>query len=206
MNRRCAVISGGEFDTVDIIKESDFVIACDKGYEWAKRLGIRPDLVIADFDSYRGQVEEGIPVKKYPCEKDDTDTMAAVKYACENGFDEVVLFCAMGGRADHAFANYQSCAYAVERGLKAYIYGAKNRILFLKDSEITLNKNDNFSLSVFAFSDVCEGVTIRGAKYEIEDARLTNTFPLGASNEWKGDKATIRVRSGILMIVESAYA
>ncbi len=202
---RCVIISGGVYDVLPEIHGDDFVIACDKGYEYARRNNIRPDLVIADFDSYGGDVEEDIPVLRYPCEKDDTDTMAAVKYAVSNGLSEIVLCCAQGGRADHAFANIQSCVYAVKNGLKASILSTLDEVVFLKDEEISLKRKEGFSLSVFSITDESQGVTISGAKYEVRDALLTNSFPIGVSNEWKEESVRISVNSGILMVVMSKY-
>jgi thiamine pyrophosphokinase len=199
----CIIISGGEYDIIPEVQPGDYVIACDKGYEYAKRSGIRPDIVIADFDSYDGSVDITIPVLKYPCEKDDTDTMAAVKYAVAKGFSDIVLCCAQGGRTDHALANIQSCAYAADRGIKVTICSSDNEIRFLKDDFTEIEKKEGFSLSVFSFTDRSEGVDILGAKYEICNATVTNSFPLGVSNEWREDIVKIAVKSGILMIVTS---
>ncbi len=203
MEKRCVIISGGEYDLFPKLNKEDFIIACDKGYVYALRNGIRPDLIIADFDSFEGEADPEIPVLRYPCEKDDTDTMAAVKYAVEKGFSEVILCCALGGRLDHEFANLQSCAYAVERGLKASVFGERERITFLKNGSVEAAREEGRSLSVFSITDRSEGVSVTGCKYELKDALLVNSFPLGVSNEWKADKAVISVKSGILMIVES---
>ena len=133
--RRCVIISGGDFDTSADIVPGDFVIACDKGYTYAERLGIRPDLVIGDFDSCTGKVKEGIPVRRLPCEKDDTDTMSAVRYAVGSGFEEIVLCCALGGRADHAYSNYQAGVFAVTNGAAFTITSDDTRISFLCSGE-----------------------------------------------------------------------
>ena len=56
-------------------------------------------------------------------------------------------------------------------------------------------------LSVFSHSDTCKGVTIRGTKYELEDAELNSRFPLGVSNEFLGREAAVTVREGIALLV-----
>lgn len=203
MEKRCVIVSGGEYDLFPELNKDDFIIACDKGYSYALKRGVRPDLIIADFDSFKGKTDPEIPVLKYPCEKDDTDTMAAVKYAVEKSFSEVVLCCALGGRLDHGYANLQSCVYAVEKGLRASVFGEREKVTFIKNRSLEVKKEEGSSLSVFSITDKSEGVSVTGSKYELRDAVLVNSFPLGVSNEWKGDKAVISVRSGILMIVES---
>ena len=71
--KACAIVSGGSFSPLDGIGRADFVIACDKGCEYTAACGIKPDLLVGDFDSYTGEKPEDVPVLGLPCEKDDTD-------------------------------------------------------------------------------------------------------------------------------------
>ena len=71
----------------------------------------------------------------------------------------------------------------------------------IKDSEIEFPSKENGFISVFSLSDKSEGVTISGLKYEIENAELTNNFPLGVSNEYIGKPSKISVKKGILLII-----
>ncbi|WP_423838563.1 hypothetical protein, partial [Treponema porcinum] len=43
----------------------------------------------------------------------------------------------------------------------------------------------------------------KGTKYTLDNAVLTNAFPLGVSNEWAENTAEIGVKDGILLVVES---
>lgn len=181
----------------------DFVIACDQGFAHAKMAGIRPKLIMGDFDSYDGALPEDIPVERFRREKDDTDTMIAVKYAIAQGFEEISLLCALGGRLDHSYANIQSAVYAAERDVRASILSADTRIYMLKNGSMDIRCEDDFSLSLFSMSDCCKGVCVSGVKYELCDATLTNSFPLGVSNRCKAETARVSVKSGILMIMQS---
>ncbi len=199
----CIIISGGDFSPIPAPGPSDFVIACDRGYLHALRCGIRPDLVVSDFDSYDGAVDPEIPVNRFRSEKDDTDTMIAIRSAAEKGFDRVRLYCALGGRLDHTLANLQSLVFAEEHGLHGSIHSEDTVIHTLQKGSLTLPRREGWALSVFAAKDRCEGVSIRGAKYPVDHACLTNGFPLGVSNQWAADAATVSVESGILLIVEA---
>ena len=56
-------------------------------------------------------------------------------------------------------------------------------------------------VSVFSGSTKAEGVTLCGLKYELNNAVLTNTFPIGVSNEFIDRESSISVSDGTLFIV-----
>ena len=200
---RCVVISGGDFSPVSGISPDDFVIACDRGYVYCERLGLRPDLIISDFDSYSGPVDSEIPLNRFVSEKDDTDTMLAVRYAVEHGFHELLLCCALGGRLDHLIANLQSLVFAQKHGLPAILLSEDTEIRTLAGGALRIPRREDRSLSVFALDGPCQGVCITGAKYPLANAELLPSFPLGVSNTWAGEEAVISVEEGILLIVLS---
>ena len=229
---KCLIISGGDFTLKENIRMEapDFVIACDRGYRNAERMGIRPDLIIGDFDSaekdgamrcVRGggsdpgaktaapvDSDEESAVQTFPVEKDDTDTMLAAREALRRGFCEVEVTCFGGGRLDHLLANLQTGAFLAEAGIRAVLTSDDAAVFVQKaPCRMVLPYETGRSLSVFSLSDECTGVTIRGAKYETENARITNTFPIGVSNEWKhadGEMvpaAEISAETGILAVM-----
>ncbi|HOO80314.1 MAG TPA: thiamine diphosphokinase [Lachnospiraceae bacterium] len=199
----CLIISGGAYSKIGKPAKGTFVIACDHGYEYAWMDGIVPDLVIGDFDSYQGKLPEDIPVRKLNCEKDDTDTMDAIREALQKGCKNITITCALGLRLDHTFANLQSAAFATMEGATVQIVEASERIYFVKDSSISLDAATGYSLSVFAFSKECVGVSIQGAKYPLDHYHMVNSYPIGVSNEWKEPTVKISVEQGLLMIVLS---
>ena len=200
------IISGGELEYTklpDEIKIGDYyVIAADKGYEYALRLGISPDAVVGDFDTL-GKVPECGETQVYPKEKDDTDTMLAARLCVKKGFKEAVIIGALGGRLDHTVANIQTLKFLLDSGVKAEIISPDEKITLLKDSEIILSRTEGFSLSVFALDSECRGVTERGVKYPAEKAVINSGFPIGACNEITDKCACISVEKGTLLIIQS---
>ena len=203
MSKRCIIISGGEYSPITDIKNEDFIIACDKGYEYAQKDGITPDLLIGDFDSYTGNLDVDIPIQRYKCEKDDTDTGIAVQYAVENNYDEILIYCALGGRLDHLLGNIQLGTYAAKKGVSIRILSEDNELYFLSNSCISLYRRNGYSISTFSLTDTCEGLTITGAKYPLNNATFNNDSTLGVSNEWDKDIIDISVGNGVLLIVLS---
>ena len=199
----CTIISAADIDDFHALKSStlnSYIICADGGYIHAVNAGIYPDVVIGDFDTFTGELSTDIECIRYPSEKDDTDTMLAIKLALERGYRNINIFGAMGGRFDHTYANIQALAYATVHGCTAKIIGGAVTITHIKDDRIVL-PSMNGIFSVFAYSDICEGVTISGAKYPLDRATITSTFPIGTSNQFNGQDVEISVEHGSLLIV-----
>ena len=203
MQDTCLIISGGDFSPLpEELRRSAYVIACDRGWQYARRLGLKPDLVVGDFDS-APPPDTDVPVRRVPTHKDDTDTMLAARCALEKGYRNIAVCCAFGGRLDHTLANLQTAAWLVDRGARARLVGDGTDALAFSGGEAVFPRRAGWSLSVFALSDLCEGVSIRGTEYSCEDAVLTNAFPLGVSNVWAAGEAAVSVRSGIILVIQS---
>lgn len=203
---RCLIFCGGDeqklwFD----IRPEDYVIAADKGYEYAVKLGVEPDLLMGDFDSFV-KVDEtalkGIKVERFPVEKDDTDTAIAIKRAIELGYKEIYLFGASGGeRIDHTLANISLLAYGAERGARVYMFDKKSCLTVIKDNEICFDATCKGDLSVFAYGGIAKGVTEKNLKYELQNAELKPEVSLGVSNSFVGKQASVKAKDGMLLIV-----
>lgn len=202
----CLIITGGAECSVPpvYISKASYVIACDRGYLWAKKQGIKADLVLGDFDSYCGTIEDCVEVKKLPCKKDDTDTHYAVKHALLMGYTEIVIACAFGGRLDHTLSNIQTARFiASNPHCNAILIGQSETMYVFSDTYISLQKKEGWCFSVFSLSDKSTGVCIEGAKYNVQDVSLVNSFPIGQSNEYIEDFVTISVETGALCVIET---
>ena len=204
MSEFCLIISGAPecYFPVSFTK-ADFVIACDAGYIHAQRADIVPDVIIGDFDSYLGDLPGGVEIIRTKPEKDDTDTMMALKLAIRRGYRRIMLVGALGGRVDHMLANISLIAFAASKGADLQIVDGHHQIFAVRDGKRRVPRSSWRNISVFAFDTECTGVTLRGVKYPLEGAVLTNTFALGVSNEFTEDIAEISVESGILIVVLS---
>lgn len=201
-----AIIAGGKKSPLKNISDADFVIACDKGLNYALEEKIEPDLFVGDGDSFSGNLPKNVENVKLPKEKDDTDLMAAVKIALEKFVPEKLLFyCACGGRLDHFLGNLQAATFAAKRGVKVEIIDLYDHFFVFFGGENEANeeaflKRDGYSFSVLSLTDKCEGVCISGAKYEIENATIYNDFPIGVSNEWINDEIRVSLLRGVLCV------
>ena len=197
--KNCLIIAGGEYSPIKA-RKGEYVIACDKGYAYALRENIVPDLLMGDFDSYPGSLPENIPVLRFNKEKDDTDTMLTIRKAKELGCESLRLCCAMGGRIDHLYANVQSLAFAVKAGMRASMEDENNFVTVLAPGRYRLEERPGWSLSLFALGERCENISLSGSKYELSGGTLEYSFPLGVSNEFITD-ADLSFDSGMLLVM-----
>lgn len=200
----CFIAGAGDCEKINITKnEGDIVIAADGGVRHLENSGITPDYIIGDFDSL-GAFPEGENVVRLKPEKDITDMHAAVDIGIEKGCTEFVIFGATGGRLAHTIANIQLAASLAQRGFDVTIKADKTEIRAICNSSVSFGADYTGYISVFAHSDNCTGVTIRGLKYELENAQIKNSFALGVSNEFCGKESFVEVKNGTLVIVYNA--
>lgn len=197
--KRCLIIAGGDYAPIEP-EEGDFIIACDKGCAWCNREGITPDLIIGDFDSYSGALPEGVPILRFPAEKDDTDTMLAVRWAAEQGFEAVRLCCCFGGRLDHLLSNVETLHYAAALGMEAEAWDENNYLRVLRPGSYTMPYREGQSLSLIALTETVTGLNIQGAKYDVENAVLRKPTTLGQSNAFVTD-VRLSFESGVLAML-----
>ena len=197
--KRCLIIAGGDYAPIQPEK-GDFILACDKGYAWCKQERITPDLVLGDFDSYSGPLPADVPILRYPVEKDDTDTMLAVRWASGQGFGAVRMCCCFGGRLDHLLSNVETLHYAATLGMEAQARDESTELRVLRPGSYTLPFRAHRSLSLIALTETVTGLSTRGAKYEVENAVLRKPTTLGQSNAFVTD-VSLSFESGVLALV-----
>lgn len=207
--KKCIIIGAGDLTVGHVsVGEEDLVIAVDGGINYCGVLEIEPDIILGDFDSVneaqreailamKEQVPERVVVLKP--EKDDTDMLAALRLGLEKRYDYFLLYGATGGRLEHTLANIQCLLYLKEQGAVGYLMDGSGMIFVMKDEEVKLRANLEGYFSLFCLGKEAKGVTIRGMKYELEDYTMTNAFPIGVSNEFVGQEATVSVRDGELV-------
>ena len=210
--KRCHIFAGGELG--DIAKywfpnHHGYVICADSGYKHAKKLKLKPDVIVGDFDSYSGKLPEDCEIIRTVPEKDDTDTIMAVKIAIERGYNLIYLYGALGGpRFDHAFANIQTMLYAREHGAALILIG--NGFIGIQGAEagaaMYCDESGRWGyryLSVFALTETVKIKSLRGVKYPLENYEMKASYPIGVSNEIIGEQAFLEIESGLALVMQT---
>jgi len=219
--KRCLIVTGGPPDEEFAAgflegRTYDMVIAVDAGFSLCLKLGIRPDLLVGDFDTFgrerikEYQADPGIAMDIHKPEKDETDTDLAFRDAVKAGCTEADVLGATGGRIDHEISNIHLLAQGMKRGLSARIYDRKNKI-YLIDSEIEKERvflrEEMYGryVSFLPLTERVQGITLIGFKYPLykKNISILENPSLCVSNEVEAERAVMRFESGILICVES---
>lgn len=198
--RTCVIFCAAGFDSLaEEIGNEDLVIAADGGLKHTQGLGIRPDVILGDFDSL-GFVPEGAEV--FPVEKDDTDAMLSVRRGLDRGYRRFVIYGGLDGeRLDHTLANFQTLQYLADRDAAGYLVGKRYLATVVKNGTLSFLAGAEGILSMFCLGPDAKEVTLTGLQYPLENGVLTSGFPLGVSNHFVGEKAEISVKNGSLFVL-----
>lgn len=200
--KTCYIFSAAEGEPTSFTPEKDdLIIAADAGFLKLKKYGIKPHIILGDFDSMTQIPNEG-EIIKHPVRKDDTDTLLAVKTGFERGYNRFVIYGGTGGRLDHTLANLQTLSYIASLGGSGYLCGDDFTATAIKDSTLCFSENAKGNISVFSATNYST-ISIDGLLYPLSKVSISHDFPLGVSNEFIGKKSKITVHSGTILIIWS---
>lgn len=204
--KKCLVFgASNHYSYIPLPNKDVYVIAVDGGYRRLSQLKTDIDLLVGDFDSMQiSEINNDLPeskVIKLNSEKDETDTLYALKRGLEEGCLEFHIFGGTGGRVEHTIANIQCLAFLRSEGANAFLYGRDYIMTCIGDEGIEFDEKQKGYISIFSQTGICKGVCIEGLKYELNEADVIDTFPVGVSNEFIGEKSRITVKEGRLLVV-----
>jgi thiamine pyrophosphokinase len=201
MKKSC-IIAGGVCDGTLILKDpTAYYIAADSGLNTMTAQGITPDLIIGDFDSFKGVLPGNIETITLPRQKDETDTISAVLEGFKRGYTDFSLYGVIGGRFDHTFASIQTLLFIQSRGGHGRIFTQGGCIFTLDKGDYTVKKTRGY-ISLFSLTDTAV-ISTEGLKYNLQEYPLNKNYPQGVSNEFLSDEAKIHIKSGILLVIFS---
>ena len=222
------IISGGHIDDVfalEWLEKStyDTLIAADSGMNFLYRNGIMPDVIAGDFDSVESEAyvyfvgaevaahnESNIKgigrpeILRLNPIKDDTDTEFVIREAIRRGATEITILGGTGTRLDHVMGNIHLLGIGLQENLQIQLVDEHNRMRMIT-GEVRIRKNEQFGqyVSLLPFAGDAKGVTLEGFKYPLKNATITSFCSLGISNEIEADEAVVRVKEGMLLMIES---
>ncbi|MBM7556638.1 thiamine diphosphokinase [Halanaerobacter jeridensis] len=187
------------------IKDDDTIFCADGGAEYTYQLDLIPELILGDLDSISEEViqfyqQHNIKFKRFPIEKDKSDTQLLLELVIDEGYEEVILFAALGKRFDHALANLYLLEGVFRENVDVKIITPNNHIEVIKGRK-TIEEKAQKTVSFLPLSNEVTGVNLIGFKYELENGNLKRGETLGLSNIIEENEAQIKIITGTLLMI-----
>ena len=203
--KRCVIVGGAGINNYDYIRSrlyaDDYIVICDSGLRHLESLQVKPSLIVGDFDSHDNPHLD-VETIVLPCEKDDTDTVFAVKEAIKRGFDDFLLIGVVGARLDHTLGNVSILLYLDSIGKKGIIIDDYSEMEIVSNEPAYIEDSYAF-FSLLNVSGTAKGITIENAKYLLNNAEITCEYQYGVSNEvLPGKTAKVSILEGKLLLIK----
>lgn len=189
----------------NFIKENSGDIFCaDGGANIAYYLNLLPLEIWGDLDSIDSKIleyykEKDVIIKKFPVEKDKTDSELLLEYIAAN-YEKIYCIAGLGGDIDHELTNLNLCF----KYTKLYFLTERQHIFFV-DRSYNFKNFKNYKVSFIIFSDEVRGLTLNGFKYDVSNLNLKRGDSRCISNVIAEDIAKISFEEGkVLAVIKKA--
>lgn len=191
--------------------EPSCVIAVDRGLAYTLQLGLRPHVVVGDFDSVDAAMLErtreqwpDLVVQRHDRHKAHSDLDLALSFAWGLDPAEIALLGGGGGRLDHMMISVTMLArpYYAALPLAAYI-GASVVRAATAGIRLQLPIDDGNLLTLLAVGGTASLHT-SGLRWNLTGATpLASGASLGLSNELTEPEAHVRVQAGTVLAIQT---
>lgn len=199
------VLAGPDFDRLSFqeLIVGLLIVAVDGGLNHLSGLDCTVNLHLGDMDSFQpvADLPEVLEIMIFPPEKDDSDFRLALSVVQAKGCKKIALFGALGGRVDHFLQIYDSAVEFASSGMEITIFGLQEKIVLTNAAIFNAELPLHTTVSVFAGSDECCGVTLSGLKYPLNNYLMKRSCPIGLSNLTVKETVSITHSSGVIAVI-----
>lgn len=208
------IVAGGDITPGDrvmaTLRESDIIIAADRGLDTCVELGVTPTLCIGDFDSasedaVRTARERRWMLLEYPSEKAATDGELALDEALARGVKRIRVLGALTGidRFDHGIANLLLLARGGLSGVDIRLIDEmREAFMIQKGGSATVAGQRGDYVTLLPLTETGATVTTWGLKYDLLGISLSFGATRGVSNELAWQQANITVEDGRVLVMQ----
>ena len=175
-------------------------VAVDGGLSFFQKSGLKPDLIIGDFDSIKRDPSRSYPdaeIIMFPVAKDKTDTQLAVECAIKRGAKAVDIVQPIFGEADHFTGNLMLLASLIGdrrlRRLRVRLVNAAYEILFLRDRDCTFIDATNSTVSVAPLTNTIR-LSCSGTAFPADQLLVRRGETVALRNKIVRSRARIEVK------------
>jgi len=203
---RILIFANGELPNIEsakkIIQADDFIICADGGTRHALALNLLPKIIIGDFDSIPStfNFHPSTQVIKFSTDKNETDLELAIEHAITLNPSEIIIIAALGGRLDQTLANIALLSNLQLSTCNIQLNDGVEEIFFCKDQAKVKGRSGDV-VSLIPWGGEVSGVVTENLKWQLQNETLYPHKTRGISNEMLNEEATVKINSGLLLIV-----
>ena len=211
MMQRIVIFANGNLPDLnkarDLLRADDLIICADGGTHHALALGVIPNLVIGDMDSIQKEQwheleKAGVTIELFPRDKNETDLELAINRAVEYEPQQIIIIAALGGRLDQTIGNI---ALLTDLQLATFDVrlddGAEEK--FICRDQVEVHGRSGDIVSLIPWGESARGVQTQNLKWQLNSETLYPDKTRGISNEMTSDTASVKIESGLLLIIHT---
>jgi thiamine pyrophosphokinase len=214
VRRDVLAFANGEIEDGEMVRRAidgavnPLIVAADGGARIARYYGLKPHAVIGDMDSL-GEVDlaafriDGAAIHRYPEAKNETDLELALLWAVEQGAGNIRMIGATGGRLDQAISNVYLMALPALQDADVRIVAGKQETWLATPGETLIDGAVGDTVSLIPLSGIARGVRTENLYYPLRDEDLLFGPARGVSNIMSGERASVHLREGVLLVVHT---
>ena len=207
--QRIIIFANGELPDINkaraLLQKDDYILCADGGMRHALALDLKPDLVIGDMDSAeRSDLQkmqaDGVSIELFPRDKNETDLELAINKAIELAPQQIIIVAALGGRLDQTFANIALLTDLRLSTFNLRLDDGVEEIFFCRDQAQVHGRSGDI-ISLIPWGGSVHQIQTQGLRWSLNKETLYPEKTRGISNEMTGDVATIKIESGLLLLI-----
>jgi thiamine pyrophosphokinase len=204
---RVIIFANGELTDLEaarkLILPDDLIICADGGTRHALAFGLIPNVIIGDMDSLPGGFEPSTFKGEFiqvSADKNETDLELALNHALSFHPHAIVIIAALGGRLDQTLGNISlitdpkllTCDIRLNDGVEE---------VFLCRDQARVKGGSGDLVSLIPWGGEVTDVETENLKWPLRKETLYPYKTRGISNEMLGEEASVKIKSGLLLIV-----
>jgi len=185
------------------------VVAADGGARHALSIGLPVHTVVGDLDSLDSEIvtlleQRGTSFERHPTEKSQGDLELALIHAIQLKPKRIICYALQGARLDYSVANILLLARYAGTGPRLCMFeGSEFGELVRGPLTMELECCIDQRFSIVPLSPIVSGVSIQGARWELDNAQLSLGDTLSLSNYAVSARVRISVREGSALVVRT---
>jgi thiamine pyrophosphokinase len=217
---RIVIFANGELPDLDaaraLLQSSDYLVAADGGANHLLKMGILPEIVIGDLDSIEDDTlfeltTAEVDIKQFSEDKDETDIELALRYAVELQPSAILIVGALGGRLDQTLANLSILTDPTLPQIDIRLDDGVEEAFFCRASvskggQGEVHGRSGDTVSLIPWQGPVEGVATERLQWPLYGETIFPSKSRGISNVMLEDTASVRIQTGLLLIVHRRRA